>query len=96
MLPQSTVSASVASLFSEYRLHAVEAPMVSPDLVRIYALIRRVDEMWLEASHIGAELAKVGGHPRPWPDPRGVSPLFAKSDDPSGFFPTSTAESGDN
>jgi hypothetical protein len=69
--------------------------MVSPDLVRIYALIRRVDELCLESSQIGAELAKVGGHPRPWPDARSVSPLFARSDDPSDFFPTSTLDGGD-
>jgi hypothetical protein len=69
--------------------------MVSPDVFRIYALIRRVDELCLEASQIGAELARVGGHPRPWPDPRGVSPLLAKSHDLSDFLPTSTRESGD-
>jgi len=64
--------------------------MASPDVVRIYALIKRVDELCLEASQIGAELAKVASHPRPWPDPRGVSGLVAKSHEPSDFFPTST------
>lgn len=68
--------------------------MVSPDLVRIYALIRRADEVRLEASQIGAELAKVATWQPPWPDPRGVSPLFTKSQIPD-FFPTSTVKIGD-
>ena len=59
--------------------------MVSPDLVPIYALIRRVDEVCLGAAGIGAELAKVGTCPRPWPDPRAVSPLVATSHDPLDF-----------
>jgi hypothetical protein len=70
-------------------------PMVSPDLLRIYALIKRVDELCLESSQIGAELAKVPTRPRPWPDPRGVSPLFTKSRDLSDFLPTSTVKSSD-
>jgi hypothetical protein len=69
--------------------------MVSRDVVRIDALIMRVDASCLQDSQIGSELAKVGGQPRPWPDPRGVSPRFAKSDDLFDFFPTSTTESGD-
>jgi hypothetical protein len=73
----------------------VEVVMSSPDVIPIYALIGRVDELCLEASQIRAELAKVGGHPRPWPDPRGVSPLAAKSRDPADFLPTSSTESGD-
>ncbi len=68
--------------------------MSSPDVIQIDALVRRVDEWCPKDSKIGAELANVANHPRPWPDPSGVSPLFAKSHNPSDFFPTSTAESG--
>jgi len=69
--------------------------MASPDVVSIYALIRRVDELCLEASQIGAELAKAASHPPTWPDSRRVSGLVAKSYDLSDFSPTSTVESGD-
>ena len=69
--------------------------MASPDVARIYALIRRVDELCLESSRIGAELANVAGNARPWPESPSVSRLVAKSHDPYDFFPTSTTAGGD-
>ena len=70
--------------------------MASSDVVQLYSLMRRLDELCGEAAKIREELTKVARQRTSWPDPDGVAPPVTKSIIPSDFLPTSTVESGNN
>lgn len=70
--------------------------MAQPEVVQLYKLIERLDELCREASAIRDELRRAAGQHATWPNLTPVVSPDTKSLIPVDFFPTSTDESATN
>jgi hypothetical protein len=68
--------------------------MASHDVVQLYRLMSRLDELCGEAAEIREELTKLASQRTAWPESGSVAPTVRKSIFPADFLPTSAVDSG--